>query len=214
MTKSTAIVFVLFFSILFRLERKVGLNCFALLICLLRFQTSHLLFLCICVQRSSLIAIVALIALGLFLFTFRSTSFQLNGFLLVMLASGTSGLRWTLAQLLSQASPRNLNTARQTSSAASTRTPSRTSSPSAPERIASDSADEISQHTRTLSRPEPGAPASSQQKQQQQQHVHGLLSNPIDLMYHVEPFMILALLPLCLAFEGRTHLLSGMESRI
>ena len=136
MTKSTAIVFILFFSILFRLERKVGVPCLSWLLSYLFWNIVKFLFwssvkckkIPFCLQRSSLIVIVGLIALGLFLFTFRSTSFNLDGFLLVLLASATSGLRWTLAQLLSQPSPRNAQLSRQTSSAVQSRGPSRSNS--------------------------------------------------------------------------------------
>ncbi len=43
-----------------------------------------------------------LIALGLFMFTFQSVQFNLQGFLLVLGASFLSGLRWTLAQIVLQ----------------------------------------------------------------------------------------------------------------
>lgn len=43
-----------------------------------------------------------LISLGLFMFTYKSTQFQLDGFLLVLSASILGGLRWTLAQLVMQ----------------------------------------------------------------------------------------------------------------
>lgn len=36
------------------------------------------------------------------MFTYKSTQFQLNGFLLVLSASMLSGLRWTLSQKLMQ----------------------------------------------------------------------------------------------------------------
>ena len=46
--------------------------------------------------------VVLFIAVGLFMFTFQSTQFNLEGFLMVMTASVLSGLRWTLAQLVLQ----------------------------------------------------------------------------------------------------------------
>jgi len=75
------------------------------------------------------------IAFGLFLFTFHSTQFHLFGFILVMIASFTSGIRWTLAQTVTQ------------------------------------------------------------------KHELGL-SNPIDMIYHIQPGMILSLLPLAIYVEG------------
>lgn len=74
MTKTTCIVFILFFSILFRLEK----------------------------LRVSIIIVVAFIASGLLLFTYESTQFHFVGFLLVLAASFISGLRWTLAQMVLQ----------------------------------------------------------------------------------------------------------------
>ncbi|CAM9705454.1 solute carrier family 35 member C2 [Lampetra fluviatilis] len=74
MTKSTSIIFILLFSIVFRLER----------------------------ARPSLIVVVSLIAGGLFMFTYESTQFNLEGFLLVLTASFIGGIRWTLTQILTQ----------------------------------------------------------------------------------------------------------------
>ncbi|XP_077542830.1 solute carrier family 35 member C2 isoform X5 [Haemaphysalis longicornis] len=107
MTKSTCIIFILGFSLVFGLERR----------------------------RCSLVFIVFLIALGLFMFTYQSTQFNMEGFLLVLSASFLAGLRWTLAQLVMQ-------------------------------------------------RKEVG------------------LGNPVDMIFHVQPWMILGLLPLAIAFEG------------
>ncbi|KAH9419416.1 hypothetical protein DERP_010628 [Dermatophagoides pteronyssinus] len=106
MTKSTCIIFILAFALLLDLEKK----------------------------RLSLIIVVSLISIGLFMFTYKSTQFQLNGFLLVLSASMLSGLRWTLSQKLMQ---------RKESS----------------------------------------------------------LSHPIDMMYHIQPWMIIGLLPLAFIFE-------------
>ncbi|XP_042897674.2 solute carrier family 35 member C2 [Parasteatoda tepidariorum] len=107
MTKSTCIIFILGFSILFGLEKK----------------------------RYSLIIVIALIAAGLFMFTYQSTQFNLDGFLLVLTASFLAGLRWTLAQMVVQ-------------------------------------------------KKELG------------------LSNPVDMIYHVQPWMVIGLLPLAIVFEG------------
>ncbi|XP_029835961.1 solute carrier family 35 member C2 isoform X2 [Ixodes scapularis] len=74
MTKSTCIIFILGFSLVFGLEKR----------------------------RCSLVFIVLLIALGLFMFTYQSTQFNTEGFFLVLSASFLAGLRWTLAQLVMQ----------------------------------------------------------------------------------------------------------------
>lgn len=107
MTKSTAVIFILGFSLLFRLEK----------------------------PRWFLLCIVVLVSTGLFMFTFHSTQFNMEGFIMVLAASVLSGLRWGLAQLL-------------------------------------------------LQKKELG------------------LSNPVDMMYHIQPWMILVLLPLAAVFEG------------
>ncbi|KPM09781.1 Triose-phosphate Transporter-like protein [Sarcoptes scabiei] len=106
MTKSTCIIFILAFALLFDLEKK----------------------------RLSLIFVVSLISIGLFMFTYKSTQFQLNGFLLVLSASMLSGFRWTLSQKLMQ-------------------------------------------------------------------RKESALAHPIDMMYHMQPWMILGLFPLAFFFE-------------
>jgi len=73
-TKSTSIVFILMFSLLFRLEKK----------------------------HWSLIIIVLMISTGLTMFTYKSTDFVLIGFFMVLTASFLSGIRWTLSQLIMQ----------------------------------------------------------------------------------------------------------------
>lgn len=60
--------------------------------------TPKLLFL----QNPYLIVVVLLIASGLFMFTFKSTQFNLKGFIMVLLASFIGGIRWTLTQVLMQ----------------------------------------------------------------------------------------------------------------
>ncbi|XP_030067308.1 solute carrier family 35 member C2 isoform X1 [Microcaecilia unicolor] len=74
MTKSTCVLFILFFSLLFKLEE----------------------------LRAVLILVVLLIAGGLFMFTYESTQFNVEGFLLVLAASFLGGIRWTLTQILLQ----------------------------------------------------------------------------------------------------------------
>ncbi|KAH9503513.1 hypothetical protein Btru_068090 [Bulinus truncatus] len=106
MSKTTSVIFILFFSLLFKLEK----------------------------FRWSLLIIILFIFTGLFLFTFQSTQFNGKGFLLVMIASVLSGLRWTLAQIVLQKN-------------------------------------EIGLH------------------------------HPIDMMYHIQPWMILTLLPLSAGIE-------------
>ncbi|XP_067096728.1 solute carrier family 35 member C2 isoform X1 [Osmerus mordax] len=74
MTKSSAVLFILFFSLIFKLEE----------------------------PNPFLVVVVLLIASGLFMFTFESTQFNLQGFIMVLLASFIGGIRWTLTQLLMQ----------------------------------------------------------------------------------------------------------------
>lgn len=65
MTKSSCVVFILGFAILFGLEK----------------------------MRLSLVIVVVLISTGLFMFTFQSTQFKWEGFVLVLSASFLGGLR-------------------------------------------------------------------------------------------------------------------------
>ncbi|XP_032897922.1 solute carrier family 35 member C2 [Amblyraja radiata] len=74
MTKSTAVLFILFFAIIFKLEK----------------------------LRSWLLIVIVLIAGGLFMFTYKSTQFNTEGFILVLIASFLGGIRWTLTQILTQ----------------------------------------------------------------------------------------------------------------
>ncbi|XP_050763164.1 solute carrier family 35 member C2 isoform X3 [Gymnogyps californianus] len=74
MTKSSAILFILLFSLLFKLEE----------------------------LRVALLVVVLLIAGGLFMFTYKSTQFNAQGFVLVLCASFLGGIRWTLTQILMQ----------------------------------------------------------------------------------------------------------------
>ncbi|XP_029866399.1 solute carrier family 35 member C2 isoform X5 [Aquila chrysaetos chrysaetos] len=74
MTKSSAILFILLFSLLFKLEE----------------------------VRVTLLLVVLLIAGGLFMFTYKSTQFNAQGFVLVLCASFLGGIRWTLTQILLQ----------------------------------------------------------------------------------------------------------------
>lgn len=53
-------------------------------------------------QNPFLILVVLLISSGLFMFTFESTQFNMEGFIMVLLASFLGGIRWTLTQLLMQ----------------------------------------------------------------------------------------------------------------
>jgi len=74
MVKTTAIVFILGFALLFGLEK----------------------------PRCLLILIVLLISSGLFMFVYKSSQFILEGFILVLVAAFLGGLRWTLSQILAQ----------------------------------------------------------------------------------------------------------------
>ncbi|XP_031618621.1 solute carrier family 35 member C2 [Contarinia nasturtii] len=76
MTKSTSIIFILFFAILFGLEKKSWL----------------------------LMVTVVLISTGLCMFTYKSTQFNTLGFFFLIFASMISGIRWTFAQLIMQKS--------------------------------------------------------------------------------------------------------------
>lgn len=59
-------------------------------------------FLSLSEQNPFLILVVLLISCGLFMFTFESTQFNLEGFIMVLLASFIGGIRWTLTQVLMQ----------------------------------------------------------------------------------------------------------------
>jgi len=74
MAKSSTVLFIMAFSILFKLEKPTWIL-FVSVIC---------------------------IALGLFLFTFESKQFDMTGFLMAILASVMGGIRWTTAQLVMQ----------------------------------------------------------------------------------------------------------------
>lgn len=80
-TKSTSIIFILFFAIILGLEKK----------------------------HWSLVFIVSLIASGLVMFTYKSTDFSVIGFSMVLSASFLSGIRWTLSQLIMQKSNMGLS---------------------------------------------------------------------------------------------------------
>lgn len=76
MAKSTTIIFILVFAILFKLEKKSW----------------------------SLATIVTMISFGLCLVTYKASEFNLLGFILVLIASISSGVRWTCVQMLMQKS--------------------------------------------------------------------------------------------------------------
>uniref|UniRef100_A0A8D8QGP6 Solute carrier family 35 member C2 n=1 Tax=Cacopsylla melanoneura TaxID=428564 RepID=A0A8D8QGP6_9HEMI len=118
MTKSTSVIFILIFSLVFQLEKK-----------------SWFVFL-----------VVLMISGGLVMFTYKTTAFDYLGFGLVLLASFSSGLRWTLAQFVMQRSDLHMN-------------------------------------------------------------------NPIDMVYHVQPWMIMSILPLASIFEGRRVVTDYVESK-
>ncbi|XP_034941807.1 solute carrier family 35 member C2-like isoform X1 [Chelonus insularis] len=81
MTKSTSIIFILGFALMFKLEKKSW----------------------------SLVGVVVMISGGLIMFTYKSTQFHVLGFSLCLLASLCSGLRWTMAQLIMQKSKLGLS---------------------------------------------------------------------------------------------------------
>ncbi|XP_057668235.1 solute carrier family 35 member C2 [Diorhabda carinulata] len=109
MTKSTTIVFILIFSILLKLEKKSWGLC----------------------------GIVLMITTGLILFTYKSTQFNVIGFTLLLLASISSGIRWTCVQLLLQ-------------------------------------------------------------------KVKMGMDNPVDMIYHMQPWMLASVLPFAIIIEGPT----------
>lgn len=74
MAKSTSIIFILVFSLILGLEK----------------------------LTKSLVLVVVLISVGLFLFTYESSQFSMAGFVLALLASLFSGVRWSTAQLIMQ----------------------------------------------------------------------------------------------------------------
>jgi len=74
MSKSSSVIFILFFSLIFKLEK----------------------------MHISLIGVVGLISGGLFMFTYESTQFNAFGFFIALTASAVSGIRWTTVQLLMQ----------------------------------------------------------------------------------------------------------------
>ena len=76
-----------------------------------------------------------MISFGLFLFVYKSTTFNFFGFSMVLIASLLSGARWTLAQLVMQKSRLGLE-------------------------------------------------------------------NPVDFIYHIQPVMVLTLVPFAAGFEG------------
>ncbi|XP_074097468.1 solute carrier family 35 member C2-like [Cotesia typhae] len=107
MTKSTSIIFILGFSLVFNLEKKSW----------------------------SLVGVVIMISGGLLMFTYKSTQFVIAGFILCLLASFASGLRWTMSQLIMQKSKLGVK-------------------------------------------------------------------NPVDMMYYMQPWMLIAIFPIALWFEG------------
>ncbi|XP_073092626.1 solute carrier family 35 member C2 isoform X4 [Manis javanica] len=112
MTKSSAVLFILIFSLIFKLEElvrpqllyvpltptdaknKKGSLSSGLSLCVTEETTPA--------QRAALVLVVLLIAGGLFMFTYKSTQFNVEGFALVLGASFIGGIRWTLTQMLLQ----------------------------------------------------------------------------------------------------------------
>lgn len=136
MTKSSTIIFILFFAILFGLEKKVHFNNMIDIWTTTNFHTFFIRLFSL--QSWMLMVIVVLISMGLCMFTYKSTQFNMLGFIFLILASITSAIRWTFAQFIMQKSKLGLH-------------------------------------------------------------------NPIDMIYFMQPWMILPLLPLTLGFEGKFH---------
>lgn len=87
-----------------------------------------------------------LISAGLCMFTYKSTQFNMLGFIFLILASITSGIRWTFAQFIMQKSKLGLH-------------------------------------------------------------------NPVDMIYFMQPWMILSILPLTIGFEG-TYKMKSIENLV
>ena len=117
MTKTTVIIFILLFSIIFKLEKAVSLIshhklfinvkpvCFEPCMhykCVKYGCIMSVVLLVVILQKCSLVLVVLLISGGLFMFTYESTQFNMLGFLLVLTASVLSGVRWTLSQMVLQ----------------------------------------------------------------------------------------------------------------
>ena len=81
MSKSTAIIFIMGFALLFKLERRVWI--FNVKSCYLKGSYYHFLF----IQHWTLLAVVVMISGGLIMFTYHATQFSLIGFLMVITAS-------------------------------------------------------------------------------------------------------------------------------
>lgn len=124
MTKSTTIVFILIFSIFLKLERRSW----------------------------SLVSIVVLISGGLIMFTYKASQFDVLGFVFILIASLSAGIRWSFAQLLMQKSKMGLH-------------------------------------------------------------------HPIDMIYHMQPWMVVAIVPCIALFEGSSliksyHLLEESQFQV
>lgn len=81
------------------------------------------------------------------MFTYKSTQFDMMGFIFILLASVCGGIRWTLAQLIMQKSKLGLH-------------------------------------------------------------------NPIDMIYYMQPWMILSVLPFLIVFEGIFNYLKALHTII
>ncbi|KAG8131435.1 hypothetical protein E2320_009372 [Naja naja] len=112
MTKSSAVLFILLFSLIFKLEepvrhptpphRSLGVPGAEEQPCLASAVTCWVTLLLRPCQRAALVLVVLLIAGGLFLFTYKSTQFEAEGFAMVLGASFLGGVRWTRTQILLQ----------------------------------------------------------------------------------------------------------------
>ncbi|XP_054111397.2 solute carrier family 35 member C2 isoform X6 [Callithrix jacchus] len=103
MTKSSAVLFILIFSLIFKLEELGLLTPDSECDEPLTLKTPKLAATASpSSQRAALVLVVLLIAGGLFMFTYKSTQFNVEGFALVLGASFIGGIRWTLTQMLLQ----------------------------------------------------------------------------------------------------------------
>lgn len=107
MTKSSTIIFILFFAILFGLEKKVFY--FKTNVQTKDFSLELILIAWLFPQSWLLMLTVVLISSGLCMFTYKSTQFNMLGFIYLVFASMTSGIRWTFAQIIMQKSKLGLH---------------------------------------------------------------------------------------------------------
>uniref|UniRef100_A0A915EW67 Solute carrier family 35 member C2 n=1 Tax=Echinococcus canadensis TaxID=519352 RepID=A0A915EW67_9CEST len=142
-----------------------------------------------------IVAIVLSISTGLFMFTYESTQFDLKGFTLVLIASALSGIRWTTAQKVTQQSvygKSNLFFTLNKVIWINRISESHTIHPALVSNCALWEFCFVDFHALFL----------------YVSHTILGLSDPIDVIYHTQPWMALVLLPLAFGLEGDEFLTS------